>query len=54
MSNHFDIIPNIVPKQGNLCGKLPDDFGVKIKTTGLAGGMLHAFKAIVPAARHGL
>ena len=27
---------------------------IKIKTTGLAGGMHHAFKAIVPAARHGL
>ena len=25
----------------------------EIKTTGLAGGMLHAFKAILPAARHG-
>ncbi len=25
-----------------------------IKTTGLAGGMHHAFKAILPAARHGL
>ena len=25
-----------------------------IKTTGLAGGMHHAFKAMVPAARHGL
>ena len=25
-----------------------------IKTTGLAGGMHHAFKAIMPAARHGL
>jgi len=24
MSNYFDIIPNIVPKQGILCGKLPD------------------------------
>ena len=27
---------------------------LKIKTTGLAGGMHHAFKAMVPAARHGL
>lgn len=26
---------------------------LEIKTTGLAGGMLHAFKAMVPAARHG-
>jgi hypothetical protein len=26
----------------------------KIKTTGLAGGMHHAFKAMMPAARHGL
>ena len=26
----------------------------KIKTTGLAGGMHHAFKAMLPAARHGL
>ena len=25
-----------------------------IKTTGLAGGMHHAFKAMMPAARHGL
>jgi len=25
-----------------------------IKTTGEAGGMLHAFKAMMPAARHGL
>lgn len=25
-----------------------------IKTTGLAGGMHHAFKAMLPAARHGL
>jgi hypothetical protein len=25
-----------------------------IKTTGLAGGMHHAFKAMIPAARHGL
>ena len=28
--------------------------GVAIKTTGLAGGMHHAFKAMLPAARHGL
>ena len=26
----------------------------EIKTTGLAGGMHHAFKAMLPAARHGL
>ena len=28
--------------------------GGRIKTTGLAGGMHHAFKAMVPAARHEL
>jgi hypothetical protein len=33
--------------------KFTRDMG-KIKTTGLAGGMHHAFKAIMPAARHGL
>ena len=30
------------------------EINFKIKTTGLAGGMHHAFKAMLPAARHGL
>ena len=38
----------------NILSKMYEIFAFpQIKTTGLAGGMHHAFKAMMPAARHG-